>query len=226
MRQLVREYFDGGLSRRAFVGRLVAAGLTSAAAQSVAAAADLGVVQDAPAAGRGASFSGTGGALLVEQITAAGTRYVFTNPGSLEVAFFDALVDRPELELVVGLHEVIGIAIADGYHKASRQPAFVNVHAAVGTAQTAGQLYNPHFDGSGLVVTAGMSDNTIAGDDLVLAPRPGFSQSEINRQRRSRGMFARARRQRWRSAARTSSRRRRREVRSTCRSPRGPLRNR
>ena len=127
-------------------------------------------------------FSGTGGELLVEQVKAAGSRYIFTNPGSLEVAFFDALVDRPELELVVGLHEGIVVAMADAYHKVSRQPAFVNVHAAVGTAQMAGQLYNAHFDGSGLVVTAGMNDNTIGSDDMVLAPRPGFSQSEINRQ--------------------------------------------
>jgi benzoylformate decarboxylase len=127
-------------------------------------------------------FSGTGGELLIEQIRAAGSRYIFTNPGSLEVGFFDALVDRPELEVVVGLHEGIVIAMADGYHKVSRQPTLVNVHAAVGTAQIAGQMYNAHYDGSGLIVTAGMSDNTIGTDDAVLAPRPGFSQSEINRQ--------------------------------------------
>ena len=182
MRELVREYFDGRLSRRAFVGRLVATGLTAGAARLVVDAADLGVMQDAPPTERASGFAGTGGELLVEQVKAAGTRYIFTNPGSLEVAFFDALVDRPELELVVGLHEGIVIGMADGYHKASGLPAFVNVHAAVGTAQMAGQLYNAHFDGSGLIVTAGMSDNTIAGDDLVLAPRPGFNQSEINRQ--------------------------------------------
>lgn len=98
------------------------------------------------------------------------------------MALFDALIDRPELELVVGLHEGIVIGMADGYHKVSRQPAFVNVHAAVGTAQTAGQLYNAHFDGSGLIVTAGMSDITIASDDRALMPRPGHSQSEITRQ--------------------------------------------
>ena len=138
MRELVCEYFDGGLSRRAFVGRLVATGLTSAAARSVLEAADQGVAQDATPTGRATSFAGTGGELLVEQIKAAGTRYIFTNPGSLEVAFFDALVDRPELELVVGLHESIVIGMADGYHKVSRQPAFVNVHAAVGTARPTG----------------------------------------------------------------------------------------
>ncbi|MDH4066309.1 MAG: thiamine pyrophosphate-binding protein, partial [Acidobacteriota bacterium] len=175
------DYYDGRLSRRAFVGRLVATGLSAAAARSVVEAADLGSLPGAPASA-GIEFAGTGGELLVEQVKAAGSRYLFTNPGSLEVAFFDALVDRPELELVVGLHEGIVIAMADGYHKASRQPAFVNVHAAVGTAQMAGQMYNAHFDGSGLVVTAGMSDNTVGSDDMVLAPRPGFSQSEINRQ--------------------------------------------
>lgn len=181
MRELFRDYYDGRLSRRAFVGRLVATGLSTAAARSVVEAAELGSLQGTPAS-TGIEFSGTGGELLVEQVKAAGSRYLFTNPGSLEVAFFDALVDRPELELVVGLHEGIVIAMADGYHKASRQPAFVNVHAAVGTAQMAGQMYNAHFDGSGLVVTAGMSDNTVGSDDMVLAPRPGFSQSEINRQ--------------------------------------------
>ena len=182
MRDLHRDYFDGHLSRRAFVGRLVGTGLTAAAAKSVVAAADLGVVEGAPAVGTPSVFSGTGGELLVEQVKAAGTKYIFTNPGSLEVAFFDALIDRPELEVVVGLHEGIVIAMADAYHKVSRQPAFVNVHAAVGTAQTAGQLYNAHFDNSGLIVTAGMSDNTMGSDDRVLAPRPGFGQAEITRQ--------------------------------------------
>ena len=182
MREWLHDYFDGRLNRRAFFSRLVATGLTAAAARSVVDAADLGSGQAAPPVGASPTFSGTGGELLAEQITAAGTKYIFTNPGSLEVAFFDALVDRPELQLVVGLHEGIVIGMADAYHKVSRQPTFVNVHAAVGTAQMAGQLYNAHFDGSGLIITAGMSDNTIASDDMVLAPRPGFSQSEINRQ--------------------------------------------
>lgn len=182
MRALVRDYFDGHLSRRGFLERLVATGLTAAAAESVIDAANLGADDGAETSGGAHPFTGTGGELLAEQVKAAGTRYIFTNPGSLEVALFDALVDRPELEPVIGLHEGIVIAMADGYHKVSRQPAFVNVHAAVGTAQMAGQLYNADFDSSGLVLTAGLNDNTIASDDMVLAPRPGFSQAEINRQ--------------------------------------------
>jgi len=182
MRNLCFDYFDGRLSRRSFFDRLVTTGLTAAAARSIVTAADLGARDVAETPPGTPMFAGTGGELLVEQIRAAGSRYVFSNPGSLEVGLFDALVDRPDLELVVGLHEGIVIGMADAYHKVSRQPTFVNVHAAVGTAQMAGQMYNAHFDGSGLVVTAGLSDNTVASDDQVLAPRPGFTQAEINRQ--------------------------------------------
>jgi thiamine pyrophosphate-dependent acetolactate synthase large subunit-like protein len=183
MQELLREYFDGRLSRRGFFGRLVATGLTASAARSVLEASDMGVMpaqQAGAAAPAGSSrmFAGTGGELLMEQVRAAGTRYMFSNPGSVEVALFDALTDRSEIELVVGLHEGIVISMADGYHKLSRQPAFVNVHAANGTAQTAGQMYNANFDGSGLIVTAGLSDNTIGTDEAVLAPPPGVNQSE------------------------------------------------
>ncbi|MBI4478261.1 MAG: thiamine pyrophosphate-binding protein [Acidobacteria bacterium] len=181
MRHLLCEYFDGRLSRRGFLHRLVASGLTAAAARSMLQAADLGT-QAESSARHSTSFTGTGGELLVEQIRAAGTRFVFSNPGSVEVGFFDALTDRPELQLIVGLHEGTVIGMADGYHKVSREPALVNVHAAVGTAQMAGQLYNAYRDGSSLVVTAGMSDNTVSSDDIGLAPAPGFTQAEINRQ--------------------------------------------
>ncbi|MBI3263885.1 MAG: thiamine pyrophosphate-binding protein [Acidobacteria bacterium] len=181
MRHLLCEYLDGRLSRRSFLHRLVASGLTAAAARSVLQAAELGT-QAEPSGKHSTSFTGTGGELLLEQIRAAGTKYVFSNPGSVEVGFFDALTDRPELQLIVGLHEGIVIGMADGYHKVSRHSALVNVHAAVGTAQMAGQLYNAYRDGSSLIVTAGMADTTINSDDIGLAPAPGFAQAEINRQ--------------------------------------------
>lgn len=181
MRDLLRDYYDGRLSRRGFFSRLVATGLTAAAARSVLEAADMGS-NEAAGAGGPALVNGTGGDLLVEQVKAAGTRYVFTNPGSLEVGFFDALTDRPELQVIVGLHEGLVVSMADGYHKATLQPAFVNVHAAVGTAQMAGQMYNAHHDGSALIVTAGLNDATVYSDDMALAPAKGFAQADINRQ--------------------------------------------
>ena len=82
----------------------------------------------------------------------------------------------------MGLHEGIVIAMADGYHKVSREPAFVNLHVIAGTAQAAGQLYNASRDGSALVVTAGLLDNEVFSDDVRLGPRPGFNQKDINRQ--------------------------------------------
>ena len=98
----------------------------------------------------------------------------------METGFFDALTDRPELQVIVGLHEGPVIAMADGYHKITLQPAFVNLHTAVGTAQAAGQLYNAY--NSALVVTAGMTEITVASDEGGLAPKPGYGQTEICRQ--------------------------------------------
>src|SRR5262245_5041018 len=181
MRELLREYLDGRLSRRGFLQRLVATGFTVAAASSIVDAADV----DAAAAAADVQYpvvTGTGGDLLAEQVKAAGTKFIFTNPRSFEVGFFDALTDRPELQVIVGLHEGIVIPMADGYHKVTQRPAFVNVHAVAGTAQMAGQLYNAHRDGSAIVVTAASLDNTINSDEIRLAGRPGFSQADINRQ--------------------------------------------
>ena len=120
--------------------------------------------------------------MVVAQAKAAGVEYLFTNPGSYEVGFFDALVDTPGLQLIMGLHEGIVISMADGYHKVSGKPAFVNVHVIAGTAQMAGQLYNASRDGSAIVITAGLNDNEAWSDDVLLAARPGFDQKEVVRQ--------------------------------------------
>jgi benzoylformate decarboxylase len=120
--------------------------------------------------------------LVVAQARAAGADYLFTNPGSMEVGFFDAMVDQPDMHLIMGLHEGIVISMADGYHHVSGKPAFVNIHVAAGTAQAGGQLYNASRDGSALVVTAGLNDNELYNDDIVLAPRPGYDQRDIVRQ--------------------------------------------
>ncbi len=130
----------------------------------------------------GTSMTGTGGELLVAQAKAAGVRYLFTNPGSAEAAFFDALVNAPEIQLIMGLHEGVVIGMADGYYKASGEAPFVNVHTIGGTGQMAGQLYNANRDGTPMVVTAGMPDNEYFTDLVGLAASPGFNQKEVNRQ--------------------------------------------
>lgn len=177
MRHLLARYLNDDLSRRGLFEALAGLGFTAAAAQSVVAPAE------ASETGQGASsMKGTGGEIVVAQMKAAGVKYLFTNPGSFEVGFFDAFLGQDHTQLIMGLHEGIVISLADGYHRTSGKPGFVNIHVIAGTAQAAGQMYNAAKDGSALVVTAGLNDNELWSDDAGLAPRPGFDQKEINRQ--------------------------------------------
>jgi benzoylformate decarboxylase len=127
------------------------------------------------------TIEGSGGELVVAQARAAGVEYLFANPGSFESGLFDALTDVPAIHVILGLHEGIVLSMADGYHRVTGKPGFVNVHAVVGSAQMMGQLYNAHWDGSALVVTAGLLDSETGSDEVVLAAPPGFSQKEIVR---------------------------------------------
>ncbi|HEX5412572.1 MAG TPA: thiamine pyrophosphate-binding protein [Terriglobia bacterium] len=124
---------------------------------------------------------GSGGELVVAQARAAGVEYLFANTGSFESGLYDALTDVPSMRVILGLHEGIVLSMADGYHRVTGKPGFVNVHAVVGSAQMMGQLYNAHWDGSALVVTAGLLDSETGSDEVQLAAPPGFSQKEIVR---------------------------------------------
>jgi acetolactate synthase I/II/III large subunit len=150
--EIVGSFLKHSISRRDFINALSALGLSSAGITSM-----LGSAQ---AAQTGANpedsylFTGTGGQLMVEQMKAAGVDYVFANPGTFEVGFFDACLDQP-IRIVLCLHEGIVVSAADGYARVSGKPGFVNVHAFA-SAQAAGQLYNAHYDHSPLVVISGM----------------------------------------------------------------------
>ena len=119
---------------------------------------------------------GTGGELLVHQLVAQGVPYAFTNTGSAEAGFFNALLTVPGVQPILLLAESLVLSAADGYAKASRKPAFVNVHLAAGTRQGSGQLQNAYFDGTPMVVTAAMRDVGSFGDHGALVASAGFSQ--------------------------------------------------
>lgn len=183
MRELVHRYFSNQLTRRGLARGLAQLGFAASAAKTLL--ADFDAAGPTPARSGSALSTvaeGSGGDVVVAQTKAAGVEYVFTNPGSFEVGFFDALVDTPGLQVIMGLHEGIVIAMADGYHRTSLKPGFVNLHVIAGTAQAAGQLYNASRDGSALVLTAGLNDNQAWSDDSILTPRPGYDQKEVNRQ--------------------------------------------
>jgi len=195
MRDLVLRYLDKGISRRDFFDGMGRLGFSAVAAEAILKpleasenAAYENAASESPEAGPelspagNAPMVGTGGDLIAAQVKAAGAEYFFSNPGSLEVGLFDAFADLPDVQHIMGLHEGIVISMADGYNKTSGKPAFVNVHAIVGSAQAAGQMYNVSRDGSAIVVTAGLSDPEVWTDDASLAARPGFNQKEVNRQ--------------------------------------------
>ena len=119
---------------------------------------------------------GTGGELLMHQLVAQEVDYAFTNTGSAEAGFFDAFLTVPGVQPILLLAESLVLSAADGYAKAAKKPAFVNVHLAAGTRQGSGQLQNAYFDGSPMVVTAAMRDNGSFGDHNTLGASGGFSQ--------------------------------------------------
>ena len=73
---------------------------------------------------------------------------------------------------MVGKHEGLVAAMADGYHRVSGKVGVVIAHVMGGSHQLAGQLFNAQVAGSSLLVVAGTgrpSCRTIAGS----RPFPG-----------------------------------------------------
>lgn len=95
---------------------------------------------------------------VMEQFLLEGVKYVFGNPGSTELAFMDGLQDYPQLQYILGLHETVPMAMADGYARATHRPAVVNVHIAPGLANAMSMVYNASKGGAPIVVTVGQQD--------------------------------------------------------------------
>jgi benzoylformate decarboxylase len=96
-------------------------------------------------------------------------RYIFGNPGSTETPFLDGLVRYPELEYVLGIHESAVVAMADGYARATGRPSAVSIHAAPGTANALGSLYNAMRDRTPMVVMAGQQSQKLLAQEPPLA---------------------------------------------------------
>jgi len=99
----------------------------------------------------------TGKQALLEQLVADGVRYIFGNPGTTEQAFMDLLQDYPRLEFILCLHEGVAVSMADAFARATRKPAFVELHIAPGLGNAVGMLYNARAGHSPLVVYVGQS---------------------------------------------------------------------
>src|SRR5947199_7391175 len=126
------------------------------------------------------TITGTGGMLLLQTLKDAGVEYLFTNPGAAETGIFAALAEDGDQRLVVGKHEGLVAAMADGYHRISGKVGVVIAHVMGGSYQLAGQLFNAQVAGSSVVVIAGDWTSELQ-DYRGLAPFPGLSQAESMR---------------------------------------------
>jgi thiamine pyrophosphate-dependent acetolactate synthase large subunit-like protein len=110
------------------------------------------------------TFRGTGGELIAEQLLAFNTRFIFAGVSSGMGPLEDALVDRPQLQFIQGLHENVVTGMASGYSMALRKPSFASF-SRVGMPLGSSNVYNSIKDRTGLVILTDHVDVEAGGRD-------------------------------------------------------------
>lgn len=118
----------------------------------------------------------TGREAILKQFLADGFRYMFGNPGTVEQGLLDALKDYSELRYILTLQESVAVMAGDGYARATRKPALVQIHSTPGLGNSIGALYQAMRGHSPLVVIGGDAgiryqamDAQMAGDLVAMA---------------------------------------------------------
>jgi thiamine pyrophosphate-dependent acetolactate synthase large subunit-like protein len=174
MKELIKQYLDNGISRRKLISGLTTIGMSTVAAKAMAqnlapaAAPPVG----AAAAGAVRDVQGTGGALFVAQLKAAGVKYIFFNPSTGDAPIFDALVDEPSIQLIKGVQEGAVVAMADGYARATGKPGVVVV-ADIGLPNAMTQMVNTWKDHIPLIVAVASVGQDALGRELTQATEHG-----------------------------------------------------
>ena len=106
---------------------------------------------------------------LIELLRHEGVKYVFGIPGATEIQFMDALEEAPDIQYILGLHEVVCAGMAEGYARASGKVGFLNLHTGPGVAAALPLLYNAQQGGVPLVVTAGQNHTRLLQYDPHLS---------------------------------------------------------
>ena len=120
----------------------------------------------------------TGRFALVEQLLADGITYMFGNPGTVEQGFLDAVEEFSDFKYIMSLQESVAVAMADGYARATKKPALVQLHSGVGLGNGIGMMYQAMRGHAPLIVVTGEAgirydamDAQMAAD-LVSMARP------------------------------------------------------
>ena len=116
--------------------------------------------------------------VFFETLINHGVDRVFGNPGTTESPLLDSLLDYPQIQYIVHLHEGVATGAANFYAQASGKTAFVNLHVAPGLGNAIGAIYSAWKNNSPMVVTAGQQDtrmrlrDPVLGHDLAAIARP------------------------------------------------------
>jgi thiamine pyrophosphate-dependent acetolactate synthase large subunit-like protein len=157
MEEMDNDHGLSEVSRRQFVKSVAGMAVTGPVVTS-----DLGTTVPDPRAPRSNAadekprvarvMEGTAGALLVEQLRAAGVEFFFHSNTSGVDTLLDALVDMTDLHLIELTHEAQGVSVAEGYALASRKlPFFLASEAGIGNTIT--NLYNASKDRVPMVIS-------------------------------------------------------------------------
>jgi benzoylformate decarboxylase len=141
-------------TRRKFIQTVSALGLTPVAAKSLLAFGQQGGApsEDAPAGADVRVMEGTAGALVVEQLRAAGVKYIIhTNTSGVD-AIMDAVVDAPDMKVVMVTDEGQAVSTAEGYALATGEMAFF-IGSANGVDNAVSNLHNAWADDTPMIVS-------------------------------------------------------------------------
>jgi thiamine pyrophosphate-dependent acetolactate synthase large subunit-like protein len=164
MRELVKDLINAKISRRGFLSGMAAASYSVTAAKSALAAVEPFIPGGELPPEYVRTITGTGGDLIAEQMLETGTPYLFCSNGSGIGPIVDALVSRPQIQLIQATQEGQVVAMADGYAKVTGKPAF-GFYSRVGLPHSTSNMYNSMKDRTPLVIMSDHAESTREGTD-------------------------------------------------------------
>jgi acetolactate synthase-1/2/3 large subunit len=106
-----------------------------------------------------------GAQIVVEVLKKQGVEYIFGYPGGACMPIFDALVDAPELKMILVRHDQGATHMADGYARATGKTGVVLVTSGPGATNTVTGILTAHMDSVPLVVLTGQTITPNLGKD-------------------------------------------------------------
>jgi len=105
----------------------------------------------------------TGAVALVDQLRIHGVRRIFCVPGESYLAVLDALVDAPDIDIVVCRHEGGAAMMADAYGKLTGEPGIVFVTRGPGATNACCGIHVAQQDSTPLIMFIGHVERAVLG---------------------------------------------------------------